>query len=46
MDIINGKINGKRIKWKKSINNKLIIIILSIIVRNIIGIRINNEIFN
>jgi hypothetical protein len=46
MDIINGKINGKRIKWKSCIKNKLIIIILSIVVRNINGISINNEIIN
>jgi hypothetical protein len=44
MDIINGKINGKRIKWKINKNNLLnIIIIILMSIYHTDGIRINNS---
>lgn len=47
MDIINGKINGKRIKWKINKNNLLKLMILHIItIYYINGIRIDNAINN
>jgi hypothetical protein len=45
MDIINGKINGKRIKWKINTNNLLKLMIITLMtIYHTDGIRINNSI--